>query len=390
MAIVLDYLTDNPAMQDLADRYWEQDADGRFVVPVSDLADVYGINASRVSQVLRGHCIARCTDSSCPRCGLGRRLSSRTDYEQGGRWRYRSTCDACQARDQEQAALAETKRRRDLRLWLVEQFPPTGVPRPVVANWSLPTAVAVLALIRVGATEDFSTIQPDRGWRERLSPRIEFDRDVLVQLWEEGVLARHPDSPVEAFEWEGDNTPTRWYPRSVHWTVVGATDPQDLQAIAIELERIFRHGDWPESWWDQLPEFARTLAIHDALDYLETRLSAHGLPFRGGEKTHLTLERILEDFTLGQVYSFIWRAVEGAAAFYMRSANVTRPHAANSVVGRLERSAERAITGKWNVNSYGRIWDCPESAMLSVLFRVGLQVEPMTERLPATVRALAS
>jgi hypothetical protein len=54
------------------------------------------------------------------------------------------------------------------------------------------------------------------------------------------------------------------------------------------------------------------------------------------------------------VYSFIWRAAKDAAAFYVRE-RVTKRHAANTVVGAIERSAERAVANGWDVKDFGAI-----------------------------------
>lgn len=53
------------------------------------------------------------------------------------------------------------------------------------------------------------------------------------------------------------------------------------------------------------------LGLHECLRYLELGLADHGLEKRVGEKTIAVVTNALHDFSIGQVYNFIWR---GASA----------------------------------------------------------------------------
>jgi len=84
-----------------------------------------------------------------------------------------------------------------------------------------------------------------------------------------------------------------------------------------------------------------------------------------GEKTRHVVANAINDFSIGQVYSFIWRASKDAAAFYVRE-RVTKTHAANTVVGAIERSAERAVANGWDVKDYRRDRRVPETPLVQV------------------------
>lgn len=81
------------------------------------------------------------------------------------------------------------------------------------------------------------------------------------------------------------------------------------------------------------------------------------------------LENALNHFSIGQVYSFIWRAAKDAAAFYVRE-SVGKRHAANTVVGAIERSAERALVNGWDVTQYRRDRRAPETPMVQLFTTV--------------------
>lgn len=130
-------------------------------------------------------------------------------------------------------------------------------------------------------------------------------------------------------------------------------------------------GSWPPLWtllWeDDWRELWKEISLHECLSYLRLVLGEHGLPFRPGEKTHLVLDETLESFSVAQVWGMIWRAGRDAAAFFMRR-NATRPHAANTVVGSIQRHAERALSEGWDIQPFNRDRRLPRSALSQVFF----------------------
>ncbi len=161
----------------------------------------------------------------------------------------------------------------------------------------------------------------------------------------------------------------RYNPDSVAWNIVLEGHVADLAALSAALEQRLRGDRWPIHWELARDSLWREVALSETLAYLAKCLDDHTLSLHVGEKTRLVLSAALEDFSIGQVNSFCWRAAKDAAAFYVAK-GVTKPHAANTVGGAIQRSAERARTQGWDVKSFGRDWDCPPSAVSDVLAHV--------------------
>ena len=97
------------------------------------------------------------------------------------------------------------------------------------------------------------------------------------------------------------------------------------------------------------------------------------MSFKPGEKTTQTFLSLLNEFSVGQMWCFIWRAAKDAAAYYQRG-GVSKKQAANSVVGSVQRQTERAIAGEWEVPNYRRIPQIPNSLVTQVLFVTALKI----------------
>jgi SEC-C motif len=192
-------------------------------------------------------------------------------------------------------------------------------------------------------------------------------------LYDKKILKIHPESPMDAFEWE-DDKPVRFYFSRVSYYLTGSGDTGGRTRQAVDaLTATFRDGPWPEAWISSWPEVWRELAVAECVAYLLLRLREHDLPFTAGEKTVAVMEDTLKTFSIGQAYNFIWRAARDAAAYMVRE-RVPAARAANSTVGNIQRAMERARAEGWDVKAYNRDWRLPVSAISHTFFTVAMQV----------------
>lgn len=196
-------------------------------------------------------------------------------------------------------------------------------------------------------------------------------------------------SPLDAFVFERDPETDeirvdQYYPFRVVWRLLEPEDESTGEELALpprifsELEEVFDSvSPWPPLWaivWeeDDWRALWKEISLQECLSYLELVLGEHGLPFRAGDKTNFVLGNVLESFSVAQVWGMIWRAGRDAAAFYMRRGS-TREHAANTVVGSIQRQAERALAEGWDLQSFRRDRRLPRSVLSEVFFGKALR-----------------
>lgn len=115
------------------------------------------------------------------------------------------------------------------------------------------------------------------------------------------------------------------------------------------------------------------IAVEECIEYLLYQLRKVSFEFSPGEKTYKTFEMILNDFSVSQIYGIIWKSVSEASRLYLEK-RMTKKHAANSVIGACERYADRAKINKWNLVSYNRIPDLPQSILSEFFFYKVLKI----------------
>lgn len=374
-SLKLTFLTEDAELRELIAAYWDVDpASQKFSFTAQEIAATYSTTPSQLHKLVASHCQAASVSRLCERCKAPYVYMNRTEFIAHRNSKYAFRCKACLSaatrahqaqtpRRSQEAQEAQERERRDV-LWRSYSLARHG---PVhCEDMDLQEAIYALSLFRAGASEDFKYILPLAQLNtRRLTPSHQFDVEVVRSLWRKGVILPHPGSSLDGFVWT-DEGPSQIYLDRVHWGWPSAEPSPSLRDVYNSLETRIAHGATKEEW-----EAARGIAMHVALlecfEYLAISLSKHNLPFEPGEKTRDTFLHVLRRFSIGQAFSFIWRSAKDAAAFRAREP-VSRQHAANTVVGAVQRLAERASSEKWDVWAYRRTPECPQSMISQVVF----------------------
>jgi hypothetical protein len=186
-----------------------------------------------------------------------------------------------------------------------------------------------------------------------------------------------------------------YYLSRVAWEFVlpeGTGHPREL---VVQIERLLSSMEFREARREEILELSKELSLLECLSYLDYVLSEHRPGFVPGEKTRVILSQVLETCSVAQAYNLIWRAAKDAAAFYMRAA-VHRRHAANTVVGSIQRQLERAQANNWDITAFRRNFLHPQSILSQVVFNLCLRTDdggftqPLWRLIPDAARALST
>jgi len=335
--------------------YWQIDEHGFFVYKVSEIAKATGLTQPKINETVTQYTRAYSDETFCLDCEQPYIYKNRTDYQnllEGKNWR----CGDCL----EAIAFDESKHKRHELQMRYDRLSEEGY---MPAEMDIDSMAKLMALLKHSASEDMTTIQPiGKNKDDPFSPNDEYTRSILSELLSSNAITFDPNSNMDRIIFEDDGSIT-YYPFEVNWLVPLGPDYATLGEFYLSLEK-------------QLPELLRLegaersvkeLCMQECLSYLEFILTEHRLPFKPGEKTRLVLEKGLQHFTVSQMYAIIWSTGNSAASYYMRG-NIPKQQAANSVVGRIDGYIDRALAENWNVKSFGRRFDLPQSALSRLVF----------------------
>lgn len=361
--------TDDEIVISLCKNYWQISEDLKFENNVKSLAKAAELSQKQFLELINDECNAQSTEIFCQDCEVPAIFKSRNDFlekQRGLNW-YLSNwlCEDCSAErkhQEEQKKLDAINRYRQL----IKQNYSSEPAEIILENLFLEDALYLLSFIRFCANEELTFGRPygSLNFHESLSPKTEFDYEILRHLYKRGIIKVHPESPVDAFTGEMAET---FYLDKVFWILPVLPASDHSKHLVKQLEEMFRLNTFPREWLDESLALWRKLALNECLQYLEHSLEEHNLTLTPGEKTILVINALLEDYSVAQVFNMIWRAAKDAAAFLVRK-GVSKQHAANTVVGAMQRYGENAKIQGWEVKPYRRHFDCPQSMVSQVFF----------------------
>lgn len=378
--------TATPEDREIAELYWHRSDDG-WTEAVRDIALAYGLAVAAVSNRVTAACEAFSITENCVQCGGRRPFTSRADYDQRARkpkttWAVTtpvSACERCRAAAADaarlqraadaQARLAKAAHDKQ-RQWTILSSALAARRKDgvLIQDLLFSDALYLAAYLRVGATQDFSRLNPFPDLDPPLSPHQGFDREIVDRLYRRGALAIAPDSPADAFLFDdGDDDAFRYYPHKVSWVLPMAEGDVSTARFAELLEQRLTGGPLPPMWEAEIPKVVQRVALEECLAYLQLVMEEHRIDPSIGDKTRLVISAALRRFSIGQVFTFVWRAVKDAAAYQVRE-RISDRHAANLVPGSIQRMSESAVAQRWVVNAFRRDRRCPESAVSHLLF----------------------
>lgn len=353
----LEITTDDEQGGSICGEYWRQSEDGEFVFKISEIATAYSMKIHEVSKFAEQHAFVWLEDIRCGRCRQPYRFGTRSQY-QDRRWLRERVCSACL--EAERQAIADEKQELLLKMW---QSAKSNVPD--LAALDLTSKVYLLATIQALGDEQLATVEPLNDYPAcTLSPDPAYDYKVLQHLIDHNLLLISLDTRLEVVELHEDDQ------LSIDLGVCAFNLPFDTDQVTALIDEFLDERAIQSV--KQAPEFnalCKEAQLNECIGFLKVMLEEHQLYLSPGEKSRQMLSRCLEHFSVAQVYNFIWRAAKDAAAYYMRS-SISKRQAANSVVGNISRSMERALANEWEVKPFGRNYNLPQSSLSRVIFNM--------------------
>lgn len=350
---------------DICNMYWDIDDSGQFTYKVSDISNKYGSNSNSILKIVKQSCIAYSEITYCSACGVPFSYTSRANYSVS-RSLHNWICPDC--------INSKNKIIEDEKENVLENALEYWKNNPIdIDTLSFRHAIFLLSLVRFCGSEDLTYIRPiSSNKSDYLSPKYDFDLSLIEELYRNNVIAINPLSDLDAIELKEEGR-FSFYLDRVSW-LIPLREGENPISFIHSLEEKISSMEYVDSSYDEVVSLCKEISLLECLNYLDFVLAEHQLNFEAGEKTRLVLNRALESFSVSQVYNFIWRSAKDAAAFYLRS-NTSKKHAANTIVGNIQKQCERALANNWSITAFRRNYDMPQSVISQVLFNVCLHTD---------------
>lgn len=254
----------------------------------------------------------------------------------------------CQIRD----------RRQDLRRFSIvynSDKPPASVDPSVL---SFRDSLYVLACIYALQSSSREDLVPETNTGTKISPHSILTGDILSHLADRGMIFIDPSTPRESYRIEEKEL--NYCPARVKWRL-NVMDPNlSVRQLIPYLENACRER--AKTSPDEVEAARQTLALWEALGYLQLRMDVYGYPYSITDKAITTFREITSHFSIAKTWNIIFQSLESAAAKQLEN-RLTRPHSANLAVTYCRSRANRAVEEGWKLKPYDRPREFPESAI---------------------------
>lgn len=225
------------------------------------------------------------------------------------------------------------------------------------------------ALCRALLKENLYEICPYVKVNIKITPLKGFLINIYRNLSKARIIVVSPLSDINAFVWNKEGIPNEYYIEEVEYYLNLSFGEEKYDMF----NKILNPDYYNNSLAGEGFYLWKKIAVEECIEYLLYQLRKVSFEFSPGEKTYKTFEMILNDFSVSQIYGIIWKSVSEASRLYLEK-RMTKKHAANSVIGACERYADRAKINKWNLVSYNRIPDLPQSILSEFFFYKVLKI----------------
>lgn len=231
-------------------------------------------------------------------------------------------------------------------------------------------------MLRCCLSENGKYIRPIKSSLEPLTPSQEFTTKIVKYLSSESILIPSSESEIDAFVFDGGNKPDSYYTYEVKYLLNVVSEDN----YSFLIERLM----YPEiTNYDEILDIWKDLALYECLSYLLFQMNDVGYKFSIGVTTVATFEKLLENFSVGQIYNLIFRAIANSTRAY-QSGDYPKTHAMNMVISSCRNQGERAVAEKWDLKAYSRIKQLPESELSRLIFTTILRQPNQGFYLPPT------
>ncbi len=354
----IEFLTDNPDLIAIIERYWAHDENGKFIEKIESITSELGINKIVLTEIIKESCKAYATDIICD-CGKYAQIRLRSYFTKLQSKNNNYTCPTCKEKNAEIEALQE----KNYLLQQLEKF------NEILAlkNDSKFDATkisyidaALAYLIYVEFEDNFnSNIRNDDSIK--LAPH-RLNITILQRLLSLGILKISKSTPYTAMM-NSLNGESYLDFNKIIWQL--ATFPSDTTPVTIKefiTDRALHPG--PE----EIIELWKVVSTDECIAYFESKCNEFRLPkWQATEADIESIKYSLQFNSIPQVFSHIYSIIKDLAAEAQKKRyNIV--HIRNMFPASLKRRVNFAIANSWKIYPIKRATALQTPLLTTLLF----------------------
>ena len=274
-------------------------------------------------------------------------------------------CKPCREKDKAERRLMEKKKQDLLDATSTREI---DVPSP--EDLTLRDAVFLLALVRNAVTDGLGYLKPVSEFAKSLAPLYGGRCDILLHLYQRGLIAISPGNDVRAFVFDpavteiADLDPSR-----VLWTFLPGLEEAGKRGYLKRLKTLVNAGDWLEGSSREVVELWHDIVKNECVAYFwylldERECDPHPLD----QKTHALFDRLLVDFPLSRIFDLCRQVVTKTIDDFNRNNTPYLDRSIYEFIDAIQKTADEAKAQGRELTYTDRIDDYPQTDVSATFF----------------------
>lgn len=237
-----------------------------------------------------------------------------------------------------------------------------------IQQLSIKSKVYLCSLLRANLSENLNYINPAITSKLSFAPTQDYQRKIIVDLFHQNIICFSPRTNLDSIIIENNQIKSFIALKATYELNIEKEEYVSTITNLLHLNNInnINSEERLELWLE--------IGLHECLEFLYVKISEYNLPTEHiGDKTIHAIKDALTDFSISQVFNFLWNATKSAAAFYQKD-HITKQHAVNTIANNILKSKEKAIAEQWDVKKYGRDYNYPQTLISEVFFNNILRI----------------
>ncbi|MDH9183891.1 hypothetical protein PYL43_04010 [Staphylococcus epidermidis] len=247
-------------------------------------------------------------------------------------------------------------------------------------NLNMRQRLYLASVLHCGLTEDTMNLNPIDKIIDYIGPNFNYTIDIFKYLYNTNVILIDEKSPLEAFTYNlNDEIITSFSIDKVVYRL--NIKPYEnnyghmIKRLLYPDESLFNNEFCYELW--------KEINLAETIQYFKPHMNKVKFNTEIGEKTRRTFERIVDNFSLSEIFYIIQKSIANGTKLY-QSGEYTKTHAINIVKREISNYSERVLANKWSLTGYNRDYNLPESMLSKILFNNIMKIDYLGFRTPPT------
>ena len=231
---------------------------------------------------------------------------------------------------------------------------------PILSMINIKERLYLGALLRVHLHHDCLLIDLINNSAQKYAPTAKYRDKILAKLLEKNIIV-----PYKINRNESTEVLERYVQGELYDICISDIDKNKRELVE---ELMYPDNSSLSYLYRDIHMLQEEIQINEAIEYMMLIIKKFDFyTFNAEEKYRILFSQILKQYSLGQLFNFIYTAIRNQAAYSKRECHQGYIPIANYIYKSISNRYDKALDKDWNITSYNRIYEAEETELSKLI-----------------------